>query len=142
MEQHRKEEEFVVESLDKNDKIVEQKPQSTAYRTYYWLLVIGMFARLVLEVRYFTAKVQKCRVMSCIVRSRCRISLGTFFCSGGGASRVEVGVVAVAVVVAAAAVVAAAVGGPDFGLCLGRAGRVLVALGGGHFAHRWVVGHI
>ena len=68
--------------------------------------------------------------MSCIERSRCRISLATLFCSGAGASQVGVGVVA-AVGVAAAVVVVAAVGGPDFGLGLGRAGRVLVTLGGG-----------
>ena len=82
---------------------------------------------------------------SCIERRRCRISLATFFCSGGGASRVRVEVVAAvgvaaavvvaaiasAVVVAVAVVITAAVGGPDFGLGLGREGRVLVPLGGG-----------
>jgi len=71
--------------------------------------------------------------MSFIERSRCRISLATLFWSGGGASRVGVGVVAAVGVAAAAAavVVVAAVGGPDFGSGLGRAGRVLVTLGGG-----------
>ncbi len=58
-----------------------------------------------------------------IVRSRCRISLATFFCSGGGASRVGLEV-------AATVIVAAAVGEPDFGFSLGIEGRVLVALGG------------
>ena len=49
MEQHRKEEEFVVEILDKSDKIVEQKPQSTAYRTLL-VLVILIRARTVFQL--------------------------------------------------------------------------------------------
>ena len=72
--------------------------------------------------------------MSCIARCRCRLSLASFFCSGGGASRVGVGVVLV-VVVAAIVVVAAAVGGPAFGVGLGAIGgcalEALVVLGGG-----------
>ena len=73
-----------------------------------------------------------------IVRSRCRISLASFFCSGDGASRVGVGV-AVAVVSAAIVVVAAAVGGFYFGFSLGQESRVLVALGGGVSL---IVGHL
>ena len=62
------------------------------------------------------------------------LSLASFFCSVGGAPRVEVRV-AVAVVVAATVVGTAAVGGPAFGVGLGAIGgcalEARVVLGGG-----------